>query len=75
MKLHQFSCDVCGRVKGEANHWFLGYHHPAASIIHLSKWNDGIERDGDDGHIAHLCGLECVNKWVQQQLTKGETHA
>src|ERR1700758_2395713 len=59
MKVETYSCDVCGRMRGPGNHWWLvtlsGRH------FILEPWQGSTEetiRSADQ----HLCGEACVCK-------------
>lgn len=58
------TCDKCGAQKKTANHWFVAF---------LSNIGVRIEVWGEN-HAApnafHLCGLDCANKWMLEQLDK-----
>jgi hypothetical protein len=57
------TCDVCGKQKGEVNHWYLS--SVDGGTLHLDKWDD----DSAAAAGNHLCGQDCVvkavNKWMQ----------
>lgn len=66
-----YKCDICSTVKKEVNHWWGAYTHPDAhpldkrllSIKPLSDFGeDFLEK------ISHLCGFDCVTKWLHQQM-------
>lgn len=69
--LNPFQCDICNTPKQATNHWWLGYlvkndqNSPVAAAIEL--WNDFL---ADQAPVAHLCGIECAQKWLTQQLDK-----
>lgn len=63
-KTEIFTCDVCGRQKGEVNHWYMLSIMGGEFI--LSAW------DADKKHAhKHLCGQECVIKAVNEYLSSG----
>lgn len=49
-----FTCDVCGRVKGETNHWFVALH-PVG--IWFGPWSENRARQPKS---VHLCGETCA---------------
>jgi hypothetical protein len=62
----QFTCDVCGKQKGETNHWLLllppvdpGYdkHDDAMTVFALVPWHDGLAQELN---VRHLCGAGCA---------------
>lgn len=71
------TCDVCGRVKGEANHWliaFSGADKPAA--VGFVSAADRQELDGlSDLVIEDLCGADCAHKRLQRTLDAQKTPA
>lgn len=58
------TCDVCGKLKGEVNCWWLQTR--AKAFFEVMPWNDETYATSD-----HLCGQECVvkalNKFMQDQ--------
>ena len=61
-----YKCDYCGKLKGEANHWWL--RNTGASHFSLHRWDeDAVE----DGAFEHICGQECATKamakWMEAQ--------
>jgi hypothetical protein len=62
-------CDVCGRKKGETNHWFKA----KAGSVGFRVWPAG----GAPSELSNLetrrdlCGAACVNKalnnWMEKQ--------
>ncbi len=62
MKKEQYTCDVCGRAKGEVNHWWRARVGNALHIYHWEYFGEG----GDDESVPtkHICGHECLNKLV-----------
>ena len=53
-----WTCDQCGRVKGETNHWFAiraqGTGIPVIPVLKLIRFMDASVDD------IHLCGEGCV---------------
>jgi hypothetical protein len=56
----QYICDGCGKVKGEANHWFAALIWDSAFWIRT--WADRDKLDSPQ----HFCGAECVQKRVSE---------
>ena len=62
-----YTCDGCGKQKGEANRWFrfavkkVTVNPPAREMV-VAEW------DVDDmlANHMHLCGAECVSKKVSE---------
>ncbi len=70
----KYFCDMCGAVRGDANHWFVvnltnvGYH------LYLWGWAEAEGRlDDDDAN--HLCGQKCVHALLDRWLTTGSLDA
>lgn len=57
------TCDVCGRQKGEANHWILYCLKSDRSYISFRGWTDSLA-----AYWGHLCAEECANKLLQRHL-------
>ncbi len=59
----QYSCDVCGAVKGATNHWWkIGEwlsHHSVCKVQLVRFDYDGLF---DPDVTLHLCGQACVVK-------------
>lgn len=58
----QITCDVCGKVKGQVNHWWI------ADIVmnfQLFTWSDDGAKQNN--HI-HLCGQECAVKKMSEWM-------
>jgi hypothetical protein len=62
-----FRCDVCGKLKQEANHWFrlLKGPGPVASLT-VTAWEDPALGPEE----MHLCGMECVQKAVGKAMER-----
>ncbi len=70
-----YSCDICGKGKGEANHWWMARlseaHDPsssAAGSIILMRWTSGKSQDAD---VFHLCGQHCALQAMERFMTEG----
>lgn len=68
--IHTQSCDVCGTLRKETNHWFKGIVRSDRGGIFLVPW--GVDTRTPD---AHLCGIECTLKWAGRELQKSSTSA
>lgn len=61
----QINCDICGKKKGDVNHWWLMSKTLTEFRIH--RWNEKtVKRLVRFG--KHLCGQECVIKAVNEYL-------
>jgi len=67
------TCDVCGKSRGEVNHWYLripstvwrepGRPNPLAFV--LAEWDDEIAREPG---VGHLCGAGCAATALSRAL-------
>lgn len=64
MRLVVYQCDVCGRRKGDANHWFLIF--PGVKECIIRPWDATFS---NHGMWSHICGDECLHKKLQEFLT------
>lgn len=67
-EVHTYKCDVCGTIKKETNHWFIGLRTRTQTIIEV--WNTEGSRDRT---ACHLCGIQCSLKWVGVALQKASS--
>ncbi len=67
MRVETYKCDVCGRVKGENNHWFRVC--TAGPGLELHAWGTIASTET----TVDLCSDECVVKTVQHWLN-GQAH-
>jgi hypothetical protein len=71
-----FTCDICGKKKGEANHWWmvlLGdvpcYDEGQPGLrFTLLPWNLAESRNPE---MYHLCGQGCAMKAMERFMTTG----
>jgi hypothetical protein len=47
------TCDMCGREKGEVNHWYL---MGSLTTFVVTAWASNFEG------YQHICGQECAHK-------------
>lgn len=70
-RVDTFCCDVCGRQKKDANHWFRAYRLHGVDGIIVVSWEAaavlGRLELSTDGEV-HLCGAECGSQWVSRTL-------
>jgi hypothetical protein len=67
----QITCDVCGKVKGQVNHWWM------FNVTHVLAEEDYFNFeakpwiDSEQDWTRHACGQECLLKalsqWMQAQ--------
>lgn len=68
-----YKCDICGKLKAEVNHWYVGSEISPANEGDVSADSLGIHRwpkYRDAAGAKHLCGAECVIKYVNEFLGK-----
>lgn len=69
-----FRCDVCKKVKGEANHWFLAVVVIAGDGIFGTPGMLAIGPWTKDGALyplmTHLCGEQCAQKKLSEFLSR-----
>ncbi len=63
MRVDTFKCDVCGKMKGEGNHWFRMEMGDAG--IKMCPW--GVMKLTQTS--VDLCSDQCVLTMVQKWLT------
>jgi hypothetical protein len=71
-----FTCDICGKKKGEANHWWMVMFGDApcydegqpAQRFTLLPWNIAESRNPD---MYHLCGQNCSMAAMERFMTHG----
>lgn len=67
----QFSCNVCGAGKREANRWWIVFRRQGAllagmpSSVEVRAWNDA---DARSPRAHHVCGEQCLNKLIHKYL-------
>jgi len=71
-----FTCDICGKKKGDANHWWMvmlgdvpcfDEGQPGLRFT-LLPWNAAESRSHD---MHHLCGQGCAMKAMERFMTTG----
>ena len=71
-----FTCDICGKTKGEANHWWMASLGPRSAYAEderalrftLMRWHAAECRSAD---IYHLCGQGCAMQAAERFMTEG----
>jgi hypothetical protein len=71
-----FTCDICGKKKGEANHWWMVVlsdvpcHDDGQPGLRftLLPWNAAESRIAE---MRHLCGQGCAMKAMVRFMTSG----
>ena len=59
------SCDVCGREKGQTNHWFVACEQ--AGELRISDW---ASRNRSKPGAKHLCGQTCLHKLADDFMAR-----
>lgn len=57
----QISCDICGVVKQQANHWIL-WGKSSVGVIDFSSWGSEYK------YLGHLCGESCAHKMLAKAI-------
>lgn len=73
-----FTCDICGKSKGEANHWWMaalgsvpcfeGSQDTREQRFTLMRWS---KTDSQNPDMYHLCGQGCAMQAVERFMTDG----
>jgi hypothetical protein len=70
-----FNCDVCGRAKGQTNHWwivYLGAGHGNGSSLVVNPWEEVLSREIE---AKHACGNACTQKLLERFLSTGSLNS
>lgn len=73
MREDRFTCDVCGKTRGEGNHWLMRKPEPSLESVVIpaspafTTWMSLYENDPTWGH---LCSRECALKLIERWLEK-----
>lgn len=59
------TCDICGVIKREANHWYRVWKNKNTSIIHIAPWSSRPETPHQ-----HACGEDHALKLAARLLGK-----
>jgi hypothetical protein len=62
MIIEVFKCDVCGKIKGEANAWLMGkiaHYASDSSFYALGDWSEEAENNYT---MEHICSEACAMK-------------
>lgn len=61
-QIQTYECDICHTVKKEVNHWWIGYLFSESIAIRPIIDITNVQA------LVHLCGFDCVTKWLHQQM-------
>jgi hypothetical protein len=73
-QIQTYECDICKITKKEVNHWWIGVaptcdeYSDCISIAPIDKEDTIQIEDKNEVKIVHLCGFDCVTKWLHQQM-------
>lgn len=73
-----YTCDECGKQRGDANHWWLATFLSNVQIEYASdfdrehgmafaKWSEEGSRQP---HAFHLCGNGCATKLLSKWMSR-----
>ena len=78
-----FTCDICGKSNGEANHWWMAELSSASGLdsseerreqrlteprFTLMRWS---RTDSQNPDMYHLCGQGCAMQAMERFMTDG----
>ena len=72
-----FTCDICGKPKGEANHWWMASvgtlpcfedQDTVETRFTLMRWSEAESRNIE---VYHLCGQGCAMQAMERYMTEG----
>jgi hypothetical protein len=81
-QIQTYECDICHTQKKEVNHWWKGFILMSGTLAKPSDNLGGVLVVPINTHFidrplnkeklpnpnAHLCGFDCVTKWLHQQM-------
>jgi hypothetical protein len=70
-----FTCDICGKTKGEANHWWMLSHadclcdedDQVPQRFSVMPWSASQSRNPE---MRHLCGKGCAMQALERFMTQ-----
>lgn len=72
MQLVQYSCDVCGAKKGEANKWWVVFpvevNSKRAALVGPIEEADTLQKQGQATTLFHVCGEGCLHRKLSEVL-------
>ena len=67
-----FTCAICGKSKGEANHWWMAKleteQEGAPAALTLLRWTRARSQNED---MYHLCGQGCALQAAERFMAEG----
>jgi hypothetical protein len=77
MKSTVITCDVCGQIKGETNHWFIALTNAGHHEVGIGFGPADCDHQTDTTIREDICGQECLRKrlsqWLELTSKKGAT--
>jgi hypothetical protein len=69
VKQEIYKCDVCGKIKGETNHWYaVRLEKSCKPDFLLVKTFKNVLSTEASVDYDHICGSECLHKRVDAML-------
>lgn len=68
MEFPAIKCDLCGRQKGETNHWLTALISDVAEMPAIVFGPIDIPAAGDGSTLQHICSHACAMKRFSQWL-------
>lgn len=69
MKVETIKCDVCGRVKGDANKWIAVIEHLGAMTVATRSYFEEHAATYPQRCVEDICSTTCLYKRVGQLLS------
>lgn len=82
----QYTCDICGAIKGATNHWWVGWTQKLddkTTYIAIGPWDVQFKTHrlgGQQYHqeapispIIHICGQACALRRLEKFMAEGES--
>ncbi len=67
----QYICDMCGAIRGEANHWWLA--RDVISVLEFFPWSALPDLSPTAAkQCNHLCGQGCAGRLLGIFMSKGQ---
>lgn len=75
MKIETYQCDMCGRKKGESNHWLKVFSNEEIFVISGDLTFNLDHIDDNSGKATDLpgkdiCSQECATKCLSEFMAK-----
>ena len=74
MRQTVYTCDGCGRVKQESNHWLhVEWGKGHGTYFHVTEWEPMSENTYTNHDLLDICGAECLHKKLNEFLQSRST--